>query len=81
MSEQIEREGENMKQRIKQWELETGIEVREPKGVKGRKNNIYNRYYSRGEFRKYARRSIITIKTQKGLEFMRGGELCNTIES
>lgn len=70
-----------MKQKIKQWELETGVEIKEPRGFKGRRNNIYNRYYSRGEFKKYAKRSVITIKTQKGLEFMRGGELCNTIEN
>ncbi len=81
MPEKVKGEGEVMKQRIKQWELETGVEIREPRGFKGRKNNIYNRYYSRGEFKKYARRSVITIKTQKGLEFMRGGELCNSIEN
>lgn len=64
-----------MKQKIRDWELESGVTIKEPKGFRGRKNNIYNRYYSRGEFRRYARRSVISIKIQKGLDFMRGVEV------
>lgn len=60
-----------MTQRIKDWEIETGVKIKKPKGFKGRKSTIYNRYYTRSQFKRYAYKSIISVKTQKGLEFLK----------
>lgn len=62
-----------MKQTIKQWELESGIKVLNPKGFRGPRNKVYNKKYSQGEFRRGLKRSYISIKTNKGLEFIAGG--------
>ena len=55
---------------IKEWELETGIKVVEPKGFWGKRNQIYSKKFSRNTFRKAIKISVIKIKTQKGLEFL-----------
>lgn len=60
------------KQTIKEWELEKGIEIKNPKGFWGGKNKIYNRLYTEKLFRKCARLSEIRCKTDKGLAFLEG---------
>lgn len=60
------------KQTIKEWEIETGIRVNNPKGFRGRKSNIWNIKYTSEAFRLGLVKSIISIKTQKGLDFING---------
>lgn len=55
---------------IRDWELETGIKIVKLRGFKGRKSSAYNKKISEIIFRKLLKRSIITVKTQKGLEFL-----------
>lgn len=57
---------------IKEWEIETGIEIKNSKGFKGQRNKLYNNRYSKKEFLKYARLSEIICKTNKGLAFLEG---------
>lgn len=64
-----------MRQTIKQWEIQSGIKVLNPKGFRGAKNKVRNRKYSQGEFRRGLKRSYISIKTNKGLEFIAGGNM------
>ena len=64
------------RQTIKEWELETGIKVIDPKGFtnwNGKSRLLTNRY-TKEQFRKSLEKSIITVKTQKGLEFLQGIE-------
>ena len=57
---------------IKEWELEKGIEIKNPTGFWGNKNKIYNKLYTEKLFRKCARLSEIRCRTEKGLEFLEG---------
>lgn len=64
------------RQTIKEWELETGIKVIDPKGFtnwNGKSRLLTNRY-TKEQFRKGLEKSIITVKTQKGLDFLQGLE-------
>lgn len=60
-----------MKQKLNNWELEKGILVRKPCGFRGSRTEIYSRLYSEKAFRKGIEKSYISIKTEKGLEFMK----------
>lgn len=58
------------KQTIKQWELELGIKVKNLKGFKGKKSSIKSKEYTRDAFRTGIEKSEISVKTEKGLEFL-----------
>ena len=58
------------KQTIKQWELELGIKVKNLKGFKGKKSSIKSKEYTRDAFRAGIEKSEISVKTEKGLEFL-----------
>lgn len=55
---------------IKEWELESGIKVKDTKGFWGKRNEKYTNKYTKEQFRRACRRTNITIKTQKGLDFI-----------
>lgn len=59
-----------MKQKLKNWELEKGILIKKPIGFRGSRSEIYSRLYSEKAFKKGIEGSYISIKTQKGLEFL-----------
>lgn len=64
------------RQTIKEWELETGIKVKDPKGFtnwSGRSKTRTNKY-TKEQFRRCLRTSIITVKYNKGIEFIAGEE-------
>ena len=58
------------KQTIKEWEIEKGIEIKNPRGFWGNRNKIYSKRYTEKLFRKCARLSEIRCKTEKGLAFL-----------
>lgn len=60
------------KQTIKEWEIETGIKVREPKGFTGAKNKINTNKYTKEGYKRGIEKSYITIKSKKGIEFING---------
>lgn len=55
---------------IKEWQLLKGIKLKNIRGFKGPKNKIHKKLYTKGEFRKFAKKCEIVIKTEKGLEFL-----------
>ncbi len=57
---------------IKEWELEKGIEIKNPKGFYEKRSQIFNKKYTERVFRKCARLSEIRCRTEKGLAFLRG---------
>ena len=62
------------KQTIKEWELETGIKVVDPKGFNnwnGRSRILTNKY-SKEQFRRGLYKSTISVKTTKGMKFYKG---------
>lgn len=63
-----------MKMSIKEWELELGIKIKNPIGFikenKGNKNKIYSNTYTDRSFRRCVKNSFITVKTEKGLDFI-----------
>lgn len=60
---------------IKNWELESGIKVKDPKGFKGKRNKILNIKYTKDAFLAGIKKSIISITTAKGLEFINGQDV------
>lgn len=56
---------------IKQWAEIAGIKVIKPNGFKGQKNKIWNNLYTEKQFKKGIRKSYITIKTEKGLAYLK----------
>jgi len=60
------------KQTIKEWEIELGIKVRNPKGFKGQRNKIYTNRYTSEAFRLGIQKSEIAVKTDKGMKFLLG---------
>ena len=56
------------KQTIKAWELETGIKIRNLKGFQGKKSSIK----SKEAFKIAIKKCEISVKTEKGLEFLQG---------
>lgn len=58
------------KQTIKEWELEKGIEIKNPKGFWGSRSQVLNKRYTEKAFKKGARLSEIRCKTDKGLAFL-----------
>ena len=59
------------KQTIKEWEIEKGIEIKNPKGFWGSRNKIYSKRYTEKLFRKCARLSEIRCKRKKDKHFWR----------
>lgn len=59
------------KHTIKEWELQTGIKLRNTNGFKGEKNKIKNNLYTRRAFKRGTQGSYIVCKTEKGLEFLK----------
>lgn len=57
---------------IKEWEVETGIKVRNPKGFIGKRNKIHTKKYTREAFRLGIQKSEISVKTNKGMDFLTG---------
>ena len=55
---------------LKEWELHMGIEVVNPIGFIGNKNKIKTNLYNRRAFKRGIKASIVTVKTEKGLEFI-----------
>lgn len=57
---------------IKEWELETGIKVINPKGFTNwnGKSRIKTSKYTKEQFRRGIEKSIITVKCEKGIEFI-----------
>lgn len=65
------------RQTIKEWELETGIKVIDPKGFtnwNGKSRTLTNKY-TKEQFRKSLEKSIITITTEKGMDFYEGKDI------
>lgn len=60
----------NLKLKIKDWEIYTGIKVINTKGFYGRKSKIRNNLYTLKAFMKGIQKSNISIKTDKGLEYL-----------
>lgn len=66
-----EREHEEMnKLTIKEWQLLKGIRLKNMRGFKCPKNKVHKKLYTKGEFRKFAKKCEIVIKTEKGLDFL-----------
>lgn len=55
---------------IKEWELQLGIKVVDPKGFREPNNKVHTTQYTRRGFKRGVKASIITCKTKKGLEFL-----------
>lgn len=55
---------------IKEWQLLKGIKLKNIKGFKESKNKVHKKLYTKGEFRKFAKKCEIVIKTEKGLDFL-----------
>ncbi len=68
---------ENLKTRktIREWEVESGIKVKNSKGFYGQKNKILNTKYTREAFLLGIKKSIISITTEKGLDFINGQDV------
>lgn len=67
------------KQTIKEWELEIGIKIIEPKGFTNwnGKSRILTNKYTKEQFRRGIEKSIISVKTAKGMEFYEGKDIFN----
>lgn len=55
---------------IKEWQLLKGIKLKNIRGFKESKNKVHKKLYTKGQFRKFAKKCEIVIKTEKGLEFL-----------
>lgn len=55
---------------IKEWQLLKGIKLKNIRGFKESKNKVHKKLYTKGEFRKFAKKCEIVIKTEKGLDFL-----------
>lgn len=60
------------KQTIKQWEIETGIKLRNLNGFQGQKSKIKSKKYTKEAFRIAIEKCEISVKTDKGIEFLLG---------
>lgn len=60
------------RQTIKEWEIETGIKLRNLNGFQGEKNKIHSKRYTKEQFRIAAEKCCITVKTDKGVDFLLG---------
>lgn len=57
---------------IKEWEIETGVKLKDVKGFTGAKSKIYSKKYTKEEFLLGIQKSELIIRTQKGLDFLSG---------
>lgn len=55
---------------IRDWELQTGIKILKLRGFRGKKSSAYSEKIPKFVFRKLVRKSMISVKTQKGLDFL-----------
>lgn len=55
---------------VKEWELETGIKVINLNGFRGERNKLYSNKYTKKAFKRGIKKSFVTAKTEKGLEFI-----------
>ena len=55
---------------IKEWCLRFGLKVINPKGFRGKREQILSRKYTKRQFERGIRRSYITVNTEKGLAFL-----------
>ena len=60
----------NKRLTIKEWCLRYGIKVINPKGFKGRKNQIWGNKYKEWQFREGIKGSYISVNTEKGLAYL-----------
>ena len=61
------------KNTIQEWAIEKGIRINDPKGFKRlfRQNKrVYDNVYTKKQFKLGIKYSDITVKTNKGLEFL-----------
>lgn len=58
------------KKRIKDWELEKGIKLRNTNGFEGERNKIHNARYSEKQFKRGAIKSELVCNTEKGIDFL-----------
>lgn len=58
------------KKTIKEWEIEKGIEIKNPRGFYGKRSRIWNNKYTEKAFFKGAVLSEVVCKTDKGLAFL-----------
>lgn len=55
---------------IREWELQTGIKILKLRGFRGKKSSAYNKKIKEHVFKILVRKSMISVKTQKGLDFL-----------
>ncbi len=55
---------------ISEWELHTGIKILKARDRMTQKNKIHTKLYTKKAFERLAQKSVITCKTNKGLEFL-----------
>lgn len=60
------------RQTIKEWEIETGIKLRNFNGFQGGKNKIHSKRYTKEQFKIAAEKCEITVKIDKGIDFLIG---------
>lgn len=58
-----------MKQKLKDWEITTGIKI---KKIYKKEKGVYNKLIRQKDFLKIAKQNEIVCKTNKGLEFLGG---------
>lgn len=56
--------------KIKDWCIRCGIKIINPNGFKGQRNKIWNKLYTKKQFKEAIKRSYIVVNTEKGLEFL-----------
>jgi len=66
---------------IKDWELYTGIKVVDARGFFGKKSKRRTNLYSQRGFFKGLQNSIISVKTDKGIDFLEKGGRWNEEET
>lgn len=67
----MRRENESLERlSIKDWEIRSGIKILKPTGFWGKNNKKWNKLYTQREFKRNAKSSYISIKTEKGLVFL-----------
>ncbi len=55
---------------IAEWELQTGMKIVKAGDCITPKNKIYTKLYTKKAFKRLVQNSVITCKTNKGLEFL-----------
>lgn len=67
----MRKENKNLERlNIKDWEIRSGVKILKPTGFWGKNSEKWNKLYTQREFRRNAKSSYISIKTEKGLAFL-----------